>query len=97
MQPKNLLEPHSKSCPRRTEYEDDYDWGTMRLELPSGTSDAGFLCSIAQTQTISRQKKQKNIYFRSLRSPSTLPAPSRSPIVLELVLVLGFFSSLRSP
>jgi hypothetical protein len=33
--------------------------------------------------------------FRSLRSPSTLRAPSRSPIVLELVLVLAFFSPLR--
>jgi hypothetical protein len=33
-----------------------------------------------------------------LRSPSTLPAPSRSPIVLvlELVLVLAFFSPSRS-
>jgi len=46
MQPKNLLGPNSKSCPIRTEYEDEfeYDWGTItRLELPSGTSDADFL------------------------------------------------------
>ena len=38
----------------------------------------------------------QKISFRSLRSPSTLPSPNRSPIVLvlELVLVLGFFSPL---
>src|ERR1700738_2351578 len=62
------------------------------IRAPLGTSDADFLRSIAQTRTNSRLKKNA-----LCDRPRPLLAPSRSPIVLELVLVLGFFSQGEAP
>jgi hypothetical protein len=69
-----------------TEYEDEfeyeYDWGTIaRFESLLGRAMSTSPIDCSETDSSPAQK-------RSLRSPSTLLAPSRSPIVLEL----GFFS-----
>ena len=72
-----------------TEYEDEfeYDWGTIaRFEPLLGRAMPTFSGRLLREGPFPPAQK------RSLRSPSTLLAPSRSPIVLELVLVLGFFS-----
>src|ERR1700726_3716836 len=58
----------------------------LRRNLESFVSGILFLNVIEQA---TRSPRLKKISFRSLRSPSTLLPPSRSPIVLELVLIVG--------